>query len=89
MPLKGGSTPGDLYRTIATGLDGTPMPAFAEALSAEALWALVSYVEGLASPEARANEDTLVGEESRGLMMERMMGGMGSRMSMMEPMRRQ
>ncbi len=41
--LKGGSTPGDIYRTFVTGLDGTPMPSYEEAVTDQARWDLVSY----------------------------------------------
>ncbi|MBK7859705.1 MAG: c-type cytochrome [Archangiaceae bacterium] len=45
---KGGSSPGDVYRTFVTGLDGTPMPSYAESLPDEAdRWALVHYVRSL------------------------------------------
>lgn len=47
---KSGSAPEDLYRTLVTGLSGTPMPAFAELLEPEQLWALVHYVRSLAPP---------------------------------------
>jgi cytochrome c oxidase cbb3-type subunit 2 len=90
-PLKSGPTLQDIYRTLATGLDGTPMPALGEALTADELWALVYYVEALAPPEAHADEGTLVGEEARGRMVERMhgmMGGMMGGMPMMERMMR-
>jgi cytochrome c oxidase cbb3-type subunit 2 len=40
-PLKRGSAPGDLYRTLAAGLNGTPMPAYAAALDEQQIWALV------------------------------------------------
>ncbi len=43
-PLKGGSTPEMIYRTFMTGLDGTPMPSFQDALPEEQdRWDLVSY----------------------------------------------
>ncbi len=41
---KSGPHPVDLFRTLTTGLDGTPMPAFAEALSVEERWDLVSFL---------------------------------------------
>lgn len=47
LPRKSGPTPADLYRTIATGLDGTPMPSYADALTPEVIWAIVMYVETL------------------------------------------
>jgi cytochrome c oxidase cbb3-type subunit 2 len=46
-PLKRGSTPEAIYRTIVTGLDGTPMPSYEGALSDEEFWALSFYVASL------------------------------------------
>ena len=40
----GGSAPEDLYRRIAFGVKGTPMPPLAGALAPEEIWALVHYV---------------------------------------------
>ncbi|GEJ56793.1 c-type cytochrome [Anaeromyxobacter diazotrophicus] len=45
--LKVGDTPEDLYRTFMTGLNGTPMPSFAESINEEDAWALVAYVKSL------------------------------------------
>jgi mono/diheme cytochrome c family protein len=44
--LHGGRRPLDIYRRIYTGINGTPMPAFGEALAAEpdTLWHMVHYV---------------------------------------------
>lgn len=42
---KSGDAPSDLYRTIATGLDGTPMIGFAGTLSEEQIWDLVSWIK--------------------------------------------
>lgn len=41
--FRGGNRPEDIYRRIAHGIDGTPMPA-ASALQEEEIWALVAYV---------------------------------------------
>lgn len=45
----GGRSPRDLYRTLMTGLDGTPMPGYAEAFQGRegALWDLVHYILSL------------------------------------------
>lgn len=48
-PARGGATPRELYRSLATGLDGTPMPSYV-ALSADDLWALVAFVTSIAPP---------------------------------------
>jgi cytochrome c oxidase cbb3-type subunit 2 len=45
---KGGSRPEDIYRTFVTGLDGTPMPSYADSIQDENdRWALVYYVLSL------------------------------------------
>ncbi|HSD18715.1 MAG TPA: c-type cytochrome [Anaeromyxobacter sp.] len=46
-PLKVGDRPEDLYNAFMTGLNGTPMPSYAESISPEDAWALVSYVRSL------------------------------------------
>jgi cytochrome c oxidase cbb3-type subunit 2 len=46
-PLKVGDAPEDLYRTFMTGLNGSPMPSYADTLSPEEAWALVGYVRTL------------------------------------------
>lgn len=43
---RGGSLPDDLYRRIANGIEGTPMPS-SPALSSDEIWALVAYVKQL------------------------------------------
>jgi cytochrome c oxidase cbb3-type subunit 2 len=79
-PLKGGSSPTDLYRTLSTGLNGTPMPSYGDVLSEEELWALVAYVDSLAIPERGADRGMMgmmgPGEEPLGRMIE-MMNRMG------------
>ncbi len=44
--LHGGRRPLDIYRRIYTGINGTPMPAFGDALADEpdTIWNLVHYV---------------------------------------------
>jgi len=46
--FKGGTDPIDLYRTLVTGLDTTPMPSYASAFDdPRVLWDLVAYVRSL------------------------------------------
>ena len=52
---RGGSAARDLYYRIAAGVDGTPMPAYGDALSPADLWALVDYVRALAAAPAAAH----------------------------------
>lgn len=51
-PLKGGDRPEDIFRALATGLDGTPMPSYRDALEEEEIWSLAIYVSRLAKPGA-------------------------------------
>lgn len=44
---KSGDRPIDLFRTIAAGLDGTPMVGFHESLTEEQIWQLVAYIVSL------------------------------------------
>ncbi|PYQ64412.1 MAG: hypothetical protein DMF53_07500 [Acidobacteria bacterium] len=45
--FRGGPTREDIYRTFTTGVNGTPMPSFAESLSAAERWQLVDYIVSL------------------------------------------
>lgn len=45
--LKSGARSEDLFRTIALGLDGTPMVSFGQTLKEEEIWELVAFVESL------------------------------------------
>jgi cytochrome c oxidase cbb3-type subunit 2 len=42
--FKGGSDVRDIYRAMTTGLDGTPMPSFADAMQDDERWAISYYV---------------------------------------------
>ena len=43
----GASDPRGVYQTFTTGLDGTPMPSFADFLQEDQRWQLVWYVMSL------------------------------------------
>jgi cytochrome c oxidase cbb3-type subunit I/II len=45
--FKSGSDASALYARIATGLDGTPMPSYADKAKPDEIWALVHYVRSL------------------------------------------
>lgn len=64
---KCGSSNQDLYRIFMTGLDGTPMPSFADVIKPEEAWDLVHYLRTLqynnASPELALWETTNEGKE--------------------------
>jgi mono/diheme cytochrome c family protein len=46
-PLRSAWTVGDLYRTLASGIGGTAMPAWKGALPEEDIWAMAHYVKHL------------------------------------------
>ncbi len=45
--FRGGATREDIFRTMTTGLNGTPMPAFGDALKPEERWAITDYIYSL------------------------------------------
>jgi len=45
--FKSGSTGEDLYKSIATGLDGSPMPSYADEASPDEIWDVVHYTQSL------------------------------------------
>ncbi len=55
--LHGGAGPLDIYRRISSGINGTPMPSFRDALSSEAdtIWQLVSYVMHVSAQRRQGN----------------------------------
>ncbi|HWY72775.1 MAG TPA: cbb3-type cytochrome c oxidase subunit II [Burkholderiaceae bacterium] len=55
--FKSGPGVKDIFRTMSTGLNGTPMPSFSDTVSAEDRWALAYYVLSLS-----AFKDPLTGE---------------------------
>ncbi|HYH45853.1 MAG TPA: c-type cytochrome [Thermoanaerobaculia bacterium] len=44
---RGGPTREDIYRTFTTGMNGTPMPSFAESLTDDERWQLVDFIMAL------------------------------------------
>lgn len=53
---RGGAEPFDIYRTMSTGLNGTPMPAYADSISPEDRWHLVNYMLSLAADGAERRD---------------------------------
>ncbi|MFO7695520.1 MAG: c-type cytochrome [Vicinamibacterales bacterium] len=50
--FRGGRTAPDIYMRLKTGIDGTPMPSFADAAKDGDLWDLANYVVSLARKPA-------------------------------------
>lgn len=45
--FKCGQSDAELFRDLVTGLDGTPMPSFADSLKPDQIWDLVHYIQTL------------------------------------------
>ncbi len=45
--IRSGRRLEDIYKVLVTGLDGTPMPSFAEGTTADQRWELVAFIEQL------------------------------------------
>lgn len=64
-PLRQADTPSELYKRIATGLNGTPMAGFSTAFTQKQIWSLVDYLETIVTVHEgwSKNGPELVGEE--------------------------
>lgn len=54
--FKCGETDRDLYRIFMTGLDGTPMPSFADNIKPDEAWDLVMYLRTLQPQPSKAKQ---------------------------------
>ena len=53
---KCGDTDRDIYRIFMTGLDGTPMPSFADNIKPDEAWDLVFYLRTFMSQKSKEKE---------------------------------
>ena len=58
--FRGGPTREDIFRTMTTGLNGTPMPSFADALTPEQRWAITDFITSLSGNRAEPGYTNLV-----------------------------
>jgi mono/diheme cytochrome c family protein len=49
--FRGGSSREDIFRTMSTGFNGTPMPGFVDALTPEQRWAITDYIASLSGDD--------------------------------------
>jgi mono/diheme cytochrome c family protein len=52
--FKCGESDRDMFRDLVTGLDGTPMPSFAAATTADQRWDVVHYIRSLSAHKTHA-----------------------------------
>jgi mono/diheme cytochrome c family protein len=53
--FRGGPTREDIFRTFSTGVNGTPMPSYADSIKVEDRWKLVDYIVSLGGPGEEAD----------------------------------
>jgi mono/diheme cytochrome c family protein len=58
--FRGGPTRDDIFRTMTTGLNGTPMPSFADALTPEHRWAITDFITSLSDNRADPGYTNLI-----------------------------
>ena len=58
--FRGGSTREDIFRTMSTGLNGTPMPSFADALTPEQRWAITDFIFSLSGENGPAYTNLVI-----------------------------
>ncbi len=49
--FRAGSESADLYRSIVTGINGTPMPAYGGSIDPEDIWCIVHFIQSLKEKE--------------------------------------
>jgi len=58
--FRGGGTRRDIYRTMSSGFNGTPMPGFYGSLPDEDIWAITDYIVSLSGNTTEAPYGTMV-----------------------------
>ena len=58
--FRGGASRGDIFRTMSTGFNGTPMPGFVDALTPEQRWAITDYIVSLSGDRGPAYTNLVV-----------------------------
>ena len=58
--FRGGSSREDIYRTMSTGLNGSPMPSFVDSLQPEQRWAITDFILSLSGSDGPAYTNLVV-----------------------------
>jgi mono/diheme cytochrome c family protein len=58
--FRGGSSREDIFRSMSTGLNGTPMPAFLDALTPEQRWAITDFIASLSGSDGPGYSNLVV-----------------------------
>ena len=62
--FRGGPSREDMFRTMTTGLNGTPMPSFVDALQPEQRWAITDFVVSLSESDGPGYTNLVVAKHS-------------------------
>jgi mono/diheme cytochrome c family protein len=63
--FRGGSSREDIFRTMSTGLNGTPMPAFVDGLTPEQRWAITDFIVSLSGTDGPGYTNLVVARPVR------------------------
>ena len=58
--FRGGATREDIFRTMTTGLNGTPMPSFLDSLQPEQRWAITDFIVSLSGTNGPAYTNLVI-----------------------------
>jgi len=58
--FRGGPSREDIFRTMSTGFNGTPMPSFADALTPEQRWAITDFIISLSGTDGPAYTNLVI-----------------------------
>ena len=64
--FRGGSSREDIFRTMSTGLNGTPMPSFADALTPEQRWAITDFIVSLSGSDGPGYTNLVIAKHVAG-----------------------
>jgi len=64
--FRGGSSREDIFRTMSTGLNGTPMPSFADSLTPEQRWAITDFIVSLSGDKGPGYTNLVVAKHVNG-----------------------
>ena len=62
--FRGGSKREDIYRTFTTGMNGTPMPSYADSIEPEQRWQLVDYIYSLSKGKEEAHSSVITAKRA-------------------------
>ncbi len=64
--FRGGSSREDIFRTMSTGFNGTPMPAFVDGLTPEQRWAITDYIVSLSGTDGPGYANLVIAKPVQG-----------------------